>query len=162
VLQADQAGHVRLVRDVEEHRGGADHQRTGVQQRHGAVAEQRRHHHDAERERAHQVGDDQHAALAHPVHPGAGRQADHQERGGLGGGERPHLPLGRLEGLHREDGQRQAGELCAELAEGVADPEPAEVGVVHQRPAGRGLRLRGHAGSLAALIGKSQSVRLGA
>ena len=63
-------------------------------------------------------------------------QADDQERGVLGGGEHAHLPLGRGELLHREDGQRERGQLGAELAEGVARPEPAEVRVVDQRPVG--------------------------
>ncbi len=34
--------------------------------------------------------------------------------------------------LHGEDRQRQAGELGAELAERVAEPQPPEVGVVDQ------------------------------
>ena len=75
---------------------------------------------------------DEHPTLAHPVHPGPGRQPDDQERGGLGGGQQAHLPLGRGELLHRVDGQRQAGQLRAELAERVAGPQAAEVGVVHE------------------------------
>ena len=65
-----------------------------------------------------------------------GRQPDHQERGVLGGVEHAHLPLGGGELLDREDGQRERGQLGAELAEGVAGPQPAEVRVVDQRSGG--------------------------
>ena len=69
-------------------------------------------------------------ALAKPVDPRTGGQANHEERGETRGREHSDLELGRAQHQDREHRNREFGQLRAELAKRLTSPHREEVAVV--------------------------------
>jgi hypothetical protein len=151
LVAVDQRGQVALVGDVEEDRrrpghGGDDEQLAQAQHVHQVAGRQ-----GGQDDGPDQVGGDQDPLAAPPVVPGAGRQPDEQEGGGLQGGEHAHLQRRRVQHRDRHDRQRQEGDLGAHLADRLRRPQLPEVVVAQKAAVG------GHAASVESVIGECQS-----
>ncbi len=129
---------IALVGDVEEDRGDAGDQRDGIELSHRQEARYGGEGDAGHRHGPDDVGPDQHRELAHPVHPGAGGQADEEERGGLRRRQQGHLEGGRVEFEYGDQRQGDKGHLRADLARRRAGQQMPEVPVPKQT-ARRGL-----------------------
>ena len=122
-----------LVGDVEEDRRHAQHQGHHVELPDVQDAEPPQHRDGRQGEGADEIGPDHHRPLPHPVDPGAGGQPDQQEGGHAGRVEDADLSVRGVQQQHRDHRQRQAADLLAHLAQGLARPEGDEVAVAQQR-----------------------------
>lgn len=93
-----------------------------------------RDRHTEEHGRRHQVAGDHERSPSHPVHPGAGRQADHQPGDPQQRRQKSDLERARVQGEHRDQRQCGGGERVAESARGLPDPQKPEVPLGEQTP----------------------------
>ena len=98
---------------------------------------------EASRSGSTDIAGDQDRPAAEPVHPGAGREAEQDERQEFDRAEHRDLERRRLEDRDRDERDGEQADLRPELADGLGGPQLEEIGVAKQAPAGLG-----HRGSL--------------
>ena len=132
-VPADERGHVRGIRGVEEsaEAGGEEHDQVELldPQRPERVC-----HRDRQQNcRADQIVPDEERPTAQPVDPRAGDETDDEDPEALHDDEHGELPGARAEHEDRDQWNRGPRHDRAELRDGLPDPEPQEVRVLPER-----------------------------
>lgn len=133
VLPVHQRGQPGLVGDVEKDATDCGSERHGVELDQGEGSPQEAQGDGRQEEAAADVGRDHHSAARNPIDQDANWEAEHQERREPEGAQDPELHGSRVEKENRRGRHRQVGDLAAETADRLAEPEVQEVGVPPER-----------------------------
>lgn len=150
VLPPHQCREKGLVGDVEKNRQDATGQGHDEELDQCEAADGVGQRYRAQGQHPAQVGDDHHSTTTQPVHPDAGRETDDEEGRSRRRGEQAHFECRGVQGAHRQKRNGKKADLRAQLADGLAAPEPPEVAVAqedtlgHRRTITRGRHAADH------------------
>ncbi len=132
IAAPDPFGHEDLVSRPTANGSESDEEPDRIEHAHGEHAEPHAKRHREQGQGARDVRPHDDRKLGHAVYQYAGEQAEERERQRLEGRKDAHFERCRVEQQRAGEGQRQEGDLPAEVCDGERGPQPHKIAVAPQ------------------------------